>query len=307
MVKKPAPLFLVLVLVAAAAAADFLFTGIWTIRQDEQGVVLRFGGMNRKLTPGIHFTFPWPVETVEKVNTSETRKMPVGFRFVPGRDPVSSGSDETEWLTGDTNVIDIRMMIHYVIADPVDYLFRVGPGEADFLIRKCAESVLTEVIATMQVDDVFTIGKVRIQEEIKNGAQAVLDRLDSGVTILSANLQEITPPSEVIEAFNDVSRAKADKERSRQEADGYVKDKLPKARAEANKIRQDARIYESTVINGAKGRAERFRALCTEYHLAEEITRTRFLLGSLERILSGTDMVVVPVDDEGKAGIRLVR
>lgn len=293
--------------VLAVLAADFLFTGIWTIREDEQGVVLRFGAASRRIGPGIQFTLPYPIETVDRVNTSETRKMPVGFRLIAGRDQTPSGPNEAEWLTGDTNVIDIKMWMHYAIRDPVAYLYRVGRGEAEFLVRKCAEAMLTQIIATMQVDEVFTTGKIRIQEETRRGTQELLDRIGAGIIVLSANLQEIAPPADVIAAFIDVSSAKADKERAIQEADGTIKDRLPRARAQANKALQEARIYADTVLAEARGRADRFTALCAEYQAAKEITRTRLFLETVEKVLARAEKIVVTTDDEGNAKVRIVR
>jgi modulator of FtsH protease HflK len=301
------PCLIFLAAVIVAVVADFAATGISTIRQDEQGIVLRFGAVSRSLSPGIQFTLPWPIERVEVVNTSETRKMPVGFRLVQGRDPTPSGPTEREFLTGDTNVIDVNMMIHYVIVDPKRYLFDVGADEASFLVRKCAESVLTEKIAVMRVDEVLTTGKVAIQEEVRRCSQDLLDRIGAGIKVLLANIQDIAPPEEVKSAFNDVSRAKADMERSIEEARGYVNDRLPRARGEANKIRQDALIYESTVVAGAKGRAERFLSLYAEYTQAKEITRSRLFLETIERALAPGEKIVVTPDGDGKARVRIVR
>jgi membrane protease subunit HflK len=301
------PLWLLIVLIAVVLVVDFALTGIWTVQQNEQGVVLRFGAVSRRLGPGIQFTLPYPFETVEVVNTRETRKMPVGYRLMPGRDPTPSGPNEQEWLTGDTNVIDINMMIHYVVRDPVQYLFRLGPEEASFLIRKCAETMLTETIATMTVDDAFTVGKIEIQDSTRKGAQALLDQMEAGITITSANIQNIAPPAEVREWFNDVSRALADRERAIQEADGYKQDRLPRARAEANKIEQEALIYADQLLKGAQGRGERFLALCKEYSQAKEITRTRLLLETLERVLARAEKIIVTPDAEGNAHVRLVR
>jgi len=231
----------------------------------------------------------------------------VGFRLAVGVDPTPPGPAESEWLTGDTNVIDIAMWIHYVIRDPELYLFNVGPGEADFLIRKCAESVLTRKIATMHVDDVFTIGKLEIEEATRKGAQTLLDGIGAGITILSANLREVSPPMEVKEAFNDVSRAKADMERLIKEADGYVNEIIPDAKAVANDTVQKARIYESRVLNEAKGRAERFTILQAEYALSREITRQRLFLDTIEKAMQKTDKIVVTLDENGKAVVHLLR
>ncbi|MHC4944216.1 MAG: FtsH protease activity modulator HflK [Planctomycetota bacterium] len=294
-------------LVLLALLVDFLFTGIWSIQENEQGVVLRFGAEHRSVYPGLVFTLPWPFEELSVVNIKETLKMPVGFRFTVNLDPTPAGSDESEWLTGDMNIVDLEMMIHYTISDPSSYLFRVGPLHADFLIRKCAESVLTETIGVMSVDAILTTEKYRIEKETQERTQVLLDLFEAGLTISRANLQKIAPPLEVIDAFKDVSSAKANRERAIQDADGYRRNLIPIARTQADQIEKQALTYADRVITEARGRAERFRSILAEYKNAEEITRTRLFLETMEEILARPKKIVVSPDEDGRSRVKVIR
>ena len=289
------------------AVVDFLFTGIWMVQENEQGVVVRFGAVHRKAYPGLAFTLPWPIETMHVVNIKETLKMPVGFRFVEGIDPSFSMAEESEWLTGDMNVIDVEMMIHYTISDPELYLFRVGERRADFLIRKCAESVLTELIGVMSVDACLTTEKKTIVQGTLERTQELLDGMEAGVRLSRANVQKIAPPAEVINAFEDVTNAKNDKDRFSKEADGYLKDLMPTARYEAAQVEQQAYAHESLVLSGAKGRAERFKSIYAEYRNAPGITETRLFLETMEQVLLKPRKIIVSLDEEDRARVRIIR
>jgi membrane protease subunit HflK len=298
---------LVLCCVLLAVLIDFLCTGIWTIQENQQGVVLRLGAFHRKVYPGLVFTLPWPLEEMIKVNTKETLKMPVGFRFMQGADPTPSMAAESEWLTGDMNVIVVEMIIHYNVSDPYNYLFSVGPVYADFLIRKCAESALTEIIGIMSVDAILTTEQQRIGWETRARAQELLDRFGAGVTIARASFQNIAPPEEVIDSFNEVISAGQDRDTAEQEADGYRRDLLPKARAQADRIVQQALVYQSKVLSEARGRAERFRSIYEEYKHAPEITETRLFLETVGMVLVRPQKIIVNPNEDGKSEVRVIR
>jgi modulator of FtsH protease HflK len=291
----------------AVVLLDLAFTGIWTVQQNEQGVVLRFGRATRVCPAGIQFILPFPIETMEIVRTSEVRTLSVGFEVAEvGSSPGISGED-LQWLTGDTNIVEIKAVVQYVIKDPTAYLFGVSAlsrqtvsGEEildrDFVVRAAAESVLTSLVAGMRVDDVLSVGKTRLQEETRTGTQVLLDRLGRGlgVQVLTVNIVEGNPPAEVIAAFNDVSSARADKDRAVSEADGFSKDLLPKARARADGVVREAEMYESLVVNAARGSAERFRALAREVRLAPEVSRRRLWQEGVEEALAAARIVVYP-------------
>lgn len=274
-------------------------TGVWVVQQNEQGVLLRFGRVRSVLPAGMHFILPYPLETMRLVRTTEVRTMSVGFSYHED-DQVDQAEleEEVQWLTGDTNIVEMQTAIQYIIKSPVEYLFRVSDfsdGQPrDVALRKAAESVLTFLVARMKVDDVLSSGKARIQEESRVLTQELVDDMGLGVQVVSVNIVEDNPPPNVIAAFNDVSSAKADRQRLMNVADGYAKDLLPRARAQANRIRQEAEIYRSEVVNAAHGAAQRFVALAEQVRTSPQVSKERMWLEMVEKTLSRARMIVYP-------------
>ena len=285
-----------LVLLLAVIALWIGFTSFHVVEQNEQGVVLRFGRVARTAPAGFCVTFPWPVETVETVRTTEVRTMSIGFRLRDEFRRVPPLEDQLQWLTGDTNIVEIQTVVQYMIKDPVDFLYRVADLDEetpkDYALRVMGESVLTSLVARMEVDEALAAGKASLQESSRRLIQAAADEMRLGVQVLSVNIVEASPPPDVIAAFNDVTSAKADKERLLSEADGYVKDLLPKARAQANRIVTEAEIYRSETTNGARGEASRFRDLAAEVAVSPGVSKRRLWLEAVEEALSKAKKVV---------------
>ncbi len=291
-----------LILLAACVLYSCL-TGIWMVRQNEQGVVLRFGRAVRTYPAGMHVTLPYPIETLRRVRTTEVRTLPVGFKFRDQVRGIPPSPAERQWLTGETNIVELKVVIQYRVKAPVDYLFGVadfrdGRGR-DFALVKFVESVLTVLMGKVPVDEALSSGKAYLQEETRQRARRLADAIHLGLQIASINIVEVNPPPEVIAAFNDVSSAKADRERIVSEADAYAKDLLPRARAQANRTLQDAEIYRSERVNTARGASERFLKLAAEVQAAPEISRRRLWLETLEAVLSKADVVVYPRPKDG--------
>src|SRR2546425_8323407 len=209
----------------ALAVVGYLLSGIFTVAADEQAVVRRFGRVTARVGPGIHYRLPWPVDRVDVLKTTTVMKTGVGFQLPDGEAASVSGM---ELLTGDTNIISIAVAIQFVIANPAAYLFEVEAPAA--LIGRVAESVLTETVIGMPVDEVLTTGRPAIQERVKAGTQAILDRYMSGIQLTSASIMTITLDSAVAHAFQDVASAGADRENKINEARTYANNVLPKAR-----------------------------------------------------------------------------
>lgn len=281
--------YLLLVLVVA----DWGLTGVRVIREDEQAVVLRFGAVRTVVPAGILFHLPWPFERSITVKTTEVRTMPVGYKLVDAVRGIAPEPREVEWVTGDTNIINLTLTIKYSVNDPVKYLFRVGPVDADFLVRRCAEFTLTELIAQMPVDELLTSGKARLQEQTRLESQAALEFLDTGLRVVTVNIGSVEPPSSVIDAFNDVSTAKLEKARMLNQADGYRRDLIPRARAMADRTIQIAESYRAETVERARGEAAQFSKLLIEARKARSITETRLYLEAMERILPRTRKIVV--------------
>jgi membrane protease subunit HflK len=273
-----------LALIVAYGAAGFYVVGT-----DEQAVVRRFGAIAARVGPGMHYRLPWPVDQVDVVKTTSVMKTGVGFALDAGGQVVGM-----ELLTGDTNILNVALVLQYVIRRPADFLFRIeDPGT---LIGNLAESVLTEIAVGMAVDDVLTTGRLALQERVKTETQAMLDRYQSGIQITSSNIMAITLDPSVAAAFQEVTDAMADREKSRNEARIYANNLIPKARGEAHAVLREANAYKQQRVAEAIGNTDRFLALLEEYEKAPEITRSRLYLEAMERVLPRTRIYVVDTD-----------
>jgi membrane protease subunit HflK len=273
-----------LVLLVAYGAAGFYAVGT-----DEQAVVRRFGAIAARVGPGMHYRLPWPVDQVDIIKTTSVLKTGVGFALDAGGQVVGM-----ELLTGDTNILNVALVLQYVIRSPADFLFRIeDPGT---LIGNLAETVLTEIVVGMAVDDVLTTGRLALQERVKSETQAMLDRYQSGIQITSSNIMAITLDPSVAAAFQEVTDAMADREKSRNEARMYANNLIPKARGEAHAVIREANAYRQQRVAEAIGNTDRFLALLEEYEKAPEITRARLYLEAMERVLPRTKNYVVDTD-----------
>jgi len=271
--------------------AGWLGAGFYVVDTDEQAVVRRFGAIAERVGPGMHYRLPWPVDRVDVVKTTSVMKTGVGFRLPEGERTTAVGM---ELLTGDTNILSVALVLQYVIRSPAEFLFRIEDPET--LIGSLAETVLTETVIGMAVDDVLTTGRLAIQERVKTETQAMLDRYQSGVQITSSSIMAITLDKSVAEAFQEVTDAMADREKSRNEARIYANNLLPKARGEAHVVVRAAQAYRQQRIAEAIGDTDRFLALLEEHEKAPEITRSRLYLEAMERILPKVQMYVIDTE-----------
>jgi membrane protease subunit HflK len=278
---------LLLLLVAA-----WLGAGFYVVDTDQQAVIRRFGAIEARVGPGMHYRLPWPVDRVDVVRTKSVMKTGVGFELPEGEQTVVVGMP---LMTGDTNLLSVALVLQYVIRSPGDFLFRIEDPQA--LIGNLAETVLTETAIGMRVDDLLTTGRLALQEKVKAETQAMLDRYQSGIQLTSSNIMTITLDPSVAAAFQEVTDAMADREKSRNEARMYANNLIPKARGEANAVVREAQAYKQQRVAEAIGNTDRFLALLKEYRKAPEITRSRLYLEAMERILPKVKIYVV--DSEG--------
>jgi modulator of FtsH protease HflK len=279
-------------LVAFALIAAYLATGFYTVSADSQAVVRRFGAFASHLGPGMHYRLPWPIDRVEVVKTTSVTKIGVGFALP---DAEAKHLEGMELLTGDTNILNVALVVQYVVRDPVHYLFQVQ--QAQVLVGAVAQSVLTQTVVSMPVDEVLTTGRLAIQSAVKTKAQEILDRYRSGIQITSANIMSIAFDKSVAQAFQEVADAMADREKVQNEAHAYANDQLPKARGEATRVLTEAENYKRQRVAEAMGNSNRFLALLKEYEKAEEVTRARIYIESMEKILPKVKMYVI--DSQG--------
>jgi membrane protease subunit HflK len=282
-----------------ALVAAYLATGLFTVAADEQAVVRRFGRVAARLGPGIHYRLPWPIDRIDVLRTTTVMKTGVGFDLPEGEGQTAAGM---EILTGDTNIISLAIVVQYVIRNPAAFLFEVeNPPQ---LISGIAESVLTETVLGIPVDEVLTAGRLAIQDRVKSGTQAVLDRYQTGIQLTSANLMGATLDTAVAQAFQDVANATADRENKINEARAYTNDLLPKARGEARSMVLAAQGYKEQRIAEAVGNTTRFLELLAEYNKAPDITRSRLYLEAMEKLLPKMKKYVID-SERGRQPINL--
>ena len=285
-----------LVPVVLAALAIWLLTGTYMVGPDEVGVIRTFGEHTRVAQSGLNWHFPVPIETVNTPKVTEVKRVEIGFRTLRnGR--YRTVEKESLMLTGDENIVDAEMIVQYKIKDPVAYLFNIV--EPELTVREAAEASLRTVVGRNKIDETLTTGKFTIQEETKFQLQSILDLYESGIHVVAVQLQDVSPPKEVIGAFKDVASAKEDKNRMVNQAEGYRNDVIPKARGEAEAMIRDAEGFKEARIKRAEGDAAKFTTILQEYQKAKSITEKRLYLETMEKVLPGIEKVIVPDKDSG--------
>ncbi len=274
----------------------WLFTGVYTVGPDEVGVVQRFGKYDRTVQSGLNYHMPFPIETVKTPKVTEVKRIEVGFRTV-GKNQYRTVERESLMLTGDENIVDAELIVQYKIKEPINYLFNfIGP---ELTLREAAEASLRTVVGRHNIDEALTSGKLMIQEETKELLQSILDKYGTGVQVVAVQLQDVSPPKQVIDAFKDVASAKEDKNRMINEAEGYRNDVIPKARGEAQAMIREAEGFRESRIKRAEGDVAKFKAILKEYSKAKDVTRERLYLEAMEEILPGLEKYIVPNGEDG--------
>jgi len=289
-------LTLVIFPIFGIALIFWLFTGVYTVGPDEVGVVQRFGKYDRTVQSGLNYHMPFPIETVKTPKVTEVKRIEVGFRTV-GKNQYRTVERESLMLTGDENIVDAELIVQYKIKEPINYLFNfVGP---ELTMREAAEASLRTVVGRHNIDEALTSGKLMIQEETKELLQEILDKYETGVQVVAVQLQDVSPPKQVIDAFKDVASAKEDKNRMINEAEGYRNDVIPKARGEAQAMIREAEGFREARIARAEGDVAKFKAILKEYSKAKDVTRERLYLEAMEEILPGLEKYIVPNGEDG--------
>ena len=285
-----------LIPVVLAALVIWLLTGTYMVGPDEVGVVRTFGEHTRVAQSGLNWHFPVPIETVNTPKVTEVKRIEIGFRTLRNGQ-YRTVEKESLMLTGDENIVDAEMIVQYKIKDPVAYLFNIV--EPELTVREAAEASLRTVVGRNKIDETLTTGKFTIQEETKFQLQSILDLYESGIHVVAVQLQDVSPPKEVIGAFKDVASAKEDKNRMVNQAEGYRNDLIPKARGEAEAMIRAAEGFRESRIKRAEGDAAKFTTILQEYRKAKSITEKRLYLETMEKVLPGIEKIIIPDKDSG--------
>jgi modulator of FtsH protease HflK len=282
--------------VIIAIAAFFAFT--FRVDPDELGIVMRFGKPLRSEPPGLHFRLPYPIEEVRLPKVTRQNIIDVGMRSSEDTRSVLRVPEESLMLTGDENIVDINFVVFWRIKDATKYLFNIQKPE--ITVKEVAESAMRDIVGQSNIQPLLTGARQKTEQAVQKLMQNVLDFYGAGVSIDQVQLQRVDPPTQVIDAFRDVQAARADKERLQNEAGSYANRVVPEARGEAERILQSARAYKEQTVAEATGQAARFLKVLEEYRKAPEVTRKRMYLETMERVLGGADKIIL--DSKGGQG-----
>jgi modulator of FtsH protease HflK len=280
----------------------WLLTGVFLVAPDQQAVVTTWGRVTSpRVLPGLHYALPWPIQQVYKLKVHQLRRTVIGgdVADIPlGRlQPAAS-----EFLSGDQNLLNVRIVAQYSVSEPRDYLFRAA--DVDQVVGAAVESELARRLAHTAVDSIMTTDKVAIQNDVLLAAQRCLEEYHVGVALSSVNLENVAPPPDAADAFRDVAGARADAIRFVNEAQGYANDLLPRAHGEAEQMEQAAQAYKGGKVNRALGDAARFDAVEAEYAKAPEVTSTRVYIEAMEQILPQMRKLIV--DSNGNFDLSII-
>ena len=296
----PGPLLFLVAIVACAIIAWQAF--FFRVNPDELGVVMRFGKFIEQYPPGLHFRWPYPIDEVRLPKVTRQNIIEIGMRSTStGR--VAGGTrnerGESLMLTGDENIVDIEFVVFWRIKDAAEYLFNIQ--NPDTTVKEVAESAMREVVGQSKIQPILTQERQKTEQAVLQLMQRTLDSYGAGIRIDQVQLQKVDPPAEVIDAFRDVQAARADKERLQNEAYGYANKVVPEARGEAERTLQAAEGYKQQVTNDATGQTARFLQVYDQYKKAPDVTRKRMYLETMERVLAGTDKIIL--DSKGGQGV----
>ena len=271
-------------------------SGLYRVLPDEQGVVLRFGKFVNTTQPGLNYHFPYPIESVLTPKVTKVNRIDIGFRserdsgFGTGGG-VADVPEESLMLTGDENIVNIDFSVFWVIKDAGKFLFKIQDPEGT--VKAAAETAMREVIARSNIQPILTEGRSVIETDTQEIIQQILDEYNSGIQITQVQTQKADPPDQVIDAFRDVQAARADMEISKNEAEAYANDVIPRARGEAAKILQAAEAYKKEVVAKAEGEASRFISIYNEYSKAKKVTQERMFLETMEQVLADINKIII--------------
>lgn len=259
---------------------------------DELGIVMRFGEPVRQVPPGLHFRLPYPLEEVRLPKLTRQNIIEVGRLSGAGSQGFAADvSKESLILTGDENIVDIAFVVYWRIKDAQQYLFNIQNPEST--VKDVAESAMRQIVGQSDIQPILTEARQKTEQAVQKIMQDVLDTYSAGIRVDQVQLLKVNPPAHVVDAFRDVQAARADMERLHNEALAYANRVIPEARGEAERILQGASGYREQAIAEATGQTARFLKVYEEYKKAPEVTRKRMHLETTERLLGSSGKIIL--------------
>ena len=285
------------------AVIGFIFTGLYTVNPEEVGVIQRFGKYINTTQPGLHFKIPFGIDVLTKVKVKQVYKEEFGFRTVQAgvktRYSSKSYDDEAIMLTGDLNIADVEWIVQYRIKDPVKFLFKVRNVQET--LRDVSESVVRKFVGDRSVDEVIVLSRKEIADLAMVEMQNQIATYETGIEIVTLNLQNVNPPEPVRPAFNNVNSAKQEKEKIINQAWEKYNEVIPEARGKAKRIIVEAEGYAIERVNRANGDAQRFIDMYKSYKVSKNITKKRMYLETMQKVLQKVERTFIV--DEDQSGI----
>ncbi len=289
---------------AVGLAAIWLIAGVYVVQTEQQAVLTTFGAIAAdQVTPGVGWHWPWPVGRVHKLKARELKRAFIGGEVADEANAIPADPVLSQFLSGDQNILNVRAVVQYSIAEPAQYLFR--SLDVDRAVANAVEAALGQQISSRVVDEILTTEKIAIQEEVRRISQEVVDRHRLGVVLSTVSIRSVSPPPEAADAFRDVASARADAVRIVNQAEGYANDILPRARGEAQQMLSASRGYRERKTQQAQGDAARFEQLASEYRKNPGVTRNRLYLETMEEVLPRLRKTIV--GDNGNLDLTIIR
>ncbi len=293
---------IIIVLVGLWAAQGF-----YTVKQAEVGLVKRFGKHVRTVGPGLNYHIPAPIESALIVNISEVRKIEVGYTTIspPPNPRYRTNKEEAQMLTGDSNIVHIEFAVQYKVKSPEKFVFNLIDQES--MIKAMSEAIIREEIAKRNLTDIITVDRAEIEQSVQDDLQSLLDDYQTGILVNTVELQDANPPEEVAKAFDDVNSAHEDRKTYVNQARSYANKVVPEAEAEAAGIINNAEAYKEEKITSAQGDVAKFKDVLAKYNMgSKEVTKARLYIESMEKILPGTQKIVITEESSGSSVLKLL-
>jgi len=277
-------------------------SGIFQVGSSQLGIVMRFGQTQQIVGPGLRYHLPYPIEDVELRDVTTARREAVGYRAADDLRRSDNGDGDSMMLTSDENIIDVNFDVLWQV-DPTrlkEFIFNIA--EPRLTVKAVAETAMREVIGQSNIQNAITSGRDKIEQKTLELVQKTLDQYQAGILVTQINLRNAMPPQEVADAFQDVTRARSDKETRINEADTYRNKIIPDAEGQSARMLQEAGAYKEQIVNQANGNAQRFLSVYQSYQGAREVTARQMYLETMESILKDANKIVIDPNIKGIAG-----
>ena len=304
---RPVPLLVGAVILIAIGYA---LTGIYSVAPGEAAVVRRFGAIVQpSVEPGLHYRLPWPIDRVDIVDVTSVRREQVGISAPEEEHIHPEPPAKLQALSGDTNVVDVEVIVQYQVREPANYILSVEYAPYR-IVRDALRASVTRLVTRLPVDALLTSGRQSLQQAIREETQSRLDQYRTGLVIVGVDLQKAFPPANVADAFTAVNTAREEKARLINEARGYANSLVPEARGQAQQLKAQAAAYRSAVLAQASGTARAFDLLWDEYRknaeaYGEDVTRYRMYLETIEKIMPRVQVYALDTAKGGSFNLRL--